>query len=208
MTSKSPGRNFLFGKSERKLRREIPQFLKNEISVKSSAGTPNKVVLVGHKISAELDIMEKIGIDLRDQNFFSIEGILNIPTITKGLGLPFSQPPSLGRVLQYLDIPFENRYLHNAGNDAHFTLRALLMLATIAFGRMDLNDDFRARIKDLKMIALEPIDFDSQTPDAVLLDESAKKAAHRGLGRELATKPADDWWGSSEDESLGTMLFD
>jgi hypothetical protein len=123
MPKNSPGR-FLFGESERMLRRNLLQYLKDTISMKSPAGAPSKVVLVGHQIYAELDIMQEIGINLRDQELYSIEGILNTSTITRELGLPFSKLPSLATILKFLGIPFRNRYLHNAGNDAHFTLRA------------------------------------------------------------------------------------
>jgi hypothetical protein len=110
MPKNSPSR-FLFGESERMLRRNLLQYLKDIISMKSPAGAPSKVVLVGHQISAELDIMQEIGISLRDQELYSVEGILNISTITGELGLPFSCLPSLGRVLGFLGFwvfPFKN----------------------------------------------------------------------------------------------------
>jgi hypothetical protein len=66
MPKVSPG-CFLFGESERMQRRNITQFLKDTISMKSPAGTPSKFALVGHEVSAELDIMQEIGIDLQDQ---------------------------------------------------------------------------------------------------------------------------------------------
>ena len=205
MPKNSPGR-FLFGESERMLRRNLLQYLKDTISMKSPAGAPSKVVLVGHQISAELDIMQGIGINLRDQELYSIEGILNISTITRELGLPFSKLPSLGTVLKFLGIPFRNRHLHNAGNDSHFTLRALLMLAATSFERMELEGSQTARISDLKSIALSPVDFDSRTPDSQKFhtDIDVKKV----LKREIAIKSVDnDWWGDTEGESLGTTLF-
>jgi hypothetical protein len=203
MPKNSPGR-FLFGESERMLRRNLLQYLKDTISMKSPAGARSKVVLVGHQISAELDIMQEIGINLRDQELYSIEGILNTSTITRELGLPFSKLPSLGTILKFLGIPFRNRCLHNAGNDAHFTLRALLMLAAMSFERK-LEDSQTARISDLKSIALSPVDFDSRTPDSKKFhtDIDMKKA----LKREQAMKSVDDdWWGDSLGEFLGMTL--
>lgn len=83
------------------------------------------------------------------------------------------------------------------------------MLAATAFERMELEGFPRARIADLKSIALDPIDFDSRTPDEerFRVDENAKKAAWCGLKREPAIKLDDDWWGGFEEESLGTILF-
>lgn len=167
-------------------------------------------MLVGHQISSELDIMEKIGINLRDQELFSIEGILDISTISKYLGLPFSRRPSLGRLLEFFRIPFQESYFHNAGNDPHFTLRALLMLAAMAFEHREVEDFTRARMSDLRSIALDLIDFDSRTPDAerLRLEKNAKKAAWCALERESVIKLADDWWDGSEKGFLGMAFFE
>jgi hypothetical protein len=91
--------------------------------------------------------------------------MLNISTITGELGLPFSCLPSLGRVLEFLGIPFQKYRLHKAGNDAHFTLRVLLMFVATSLERMKLDASLIARIFDLKSIVLSLIDFDSRTPD-------------------------------------------
>jgi hypothetical protein len=205
MPKMSPGR-FLFGESQRMLRRDIPQFLQNTISMKSPAGAPSKVVLVGHHVHAELDILQEIGIDLRDHKLYSIEGILNIATLTREVGLPFTKLPSLGTVLKYLGIPFQKCRLHNAGNDAHFTLRALLMLAAKSFERMELGERPAAQISNLKSIALDPIDFESRTPDSQKYQMELD--VKRALKREHAIGSSDDdLWCGSEEESLGMTLF-
>jgi hypothetical protein len=82
-------RGFLFGESERIVREDIPQFLKDQISSRSpvAAGAPRKVVLVGHQIANELDIMEGVGINLGDQERYSIEGIRDVVAIARGLRL-------------------------------------------------------------------------------------------------------------------------
>jgi DNA polymerase III epsilon subunit-like protein len=109
--------------------------------------------------------MEKVGINLRDQELYSIEGILDIFTIIRQLGEPFSHRPSLEKILEFLGIPFQKRCLHNAGNDAHFILRAFLMLAATSLERLELEHSLTTEVSDLKSIALDPIDFDSPTPD-------------------------------------------
>jgi hypothetical protein len=113
---------------------------------------------------------------LGDQELYSIGGDLDVITIVRGLGL-FSQNPTLERLLEFLGIPFQKYYLHKAGNDAPFTLRALLMFAATTFERMELDDFSRTRISDLKSIALDPIDFDSPTPDEErnMVEVKAKK---------------------------------
>jgi len=180
--------NLLFRLTERILRRDLPQFLKDVISNRSPASIPSKVVLVGHNISTELDMMEKLGINLWDTELFSIEGILDISNkgLVEALGLPFSRRPSLVNILEHFGIPFQKYYLHVAGNDAHFTLRALLMIAAIRFERMGLEDPLNARISDSKSIVLDPIDFVSPAPDTQRsrLIYNAKKAAGCALKRE------------------------
>jgi hypothetical protein len=89
-------------------------------------------VLVGQQISAEPDVMAKIGIDLRDQELFSIKGIIDILTISRAVRLPFDQRPSFEKLLEYLEVPFQN--------DAHFTLRTLLIPAFMAFRKMELYE--------------------------------------------------------------------
>jgi hypothetical protein len=59
----------------------------------------------------------------------------------------------LGHLLQELDCPFG--YLHNAGNDANYTLRALLLLMVRGFQDMvsALTDAERSVVSDLKSMA-------------------------------------------------------
>lgn len=59
----------------------------------------------------------------------------------------------LGHLLQELDCPFG--YLHNAGNDANYTLRALLLLTVRGFQDMvsALTSAERSVLSDLKSIA-------------------------------------------------------
>lgn len=195
----SPGR-FLFGESERMLRRNIPQFLKDIISMKSPAGTPSKVALVGHQVSAELDIMQEIGIDLRT-NFTQSRVYSTFPLSLENLDYhsPVFLPQEGSR--SFWGIPFQKCRLHNARNDAHFTLRALLKLAATSLQRMKLDASPTARIFDLESIARSPIDFGSRTPDTKKFhtDIDIEKA----LKREQAMKSVDDdWW----DDSLGGLL--
>lgn len=166
-------------------------------------------MLLGHSISAELDSMEKIGIDLRDQRLFSIEGILDTGTISKHLGLPFSQRPSLAKLLGFFAIPFQTYSLHNSGNDAHFTLRALLMLATTAFESMQLDKTLKTRVEHLKLIALDPIHLDARTPDEErkVLREEAKKAAGQISKQKSMIQISSDLLDGSEDASLEMIIF-
>ncbi|KAL7893697.1 hypothetical protein HDV63DRAFT_386197 [Trichoderma sp. SZMC 28014] len=85
-----------------------------------------KIVLVGHAISNELRVLQHFNFDLRT----SIIGIFDTMIIASE-AIPSSSLCSLGHLLKKLHCPFSD--LHSAGNDAHFTLRCLLLLATKSY---------------------------------------------------------------------------
>ncbi|KAL8420064.1 hypothetical protein RB594_003007 [Gaeumannomyces avenae] len=92
------------------------------------------VVLVGHDIAADIEHLQKIGYDARKAP--RIVDVIDTAQMHQHWRRE-KNPASLGRVLAGLEI--SHRYLHNAGNDAMYTLQALLVLASKArqdsFGR-------------------------------------------------------------------------
>lgn len=152
--------------------------------------------------------MEKLGINLLDPNLFSIEGIVDTSRIATGLELPFSEDlPSPGKVLELSQAPSHKYCLHNAGNDAHFTLRALLMLTAIALEKMELCELQKDRISRLRSIALDPIDFDRLSLEVrrKRTEENVRKGAAL-RGSKLGNGHVDVW-GCDEEECLGRTLF-
>jgi hypothetical protein len=121
----------------------------------------------------------------------------------------FGKQPSLRKLLEFFGIPFQERCLHNSGNDAHFALRTLLMLASMAFQKMELDHLSRTRIDCLRAIALAPIDFDSPTPDQErkVADRKAKKSPLLAAKEEDGIKVSSDWLAGSEEDSLGMTFF-
>ncbi|KAK0119689.1 hypothetical protein ONS95_011125 [Cadophora gregata] len=201
--------NFLFGESEIIYRRNLVDFLRDGLANKASDSKPQKVVLVGCAILNELRILKDLGIDLRDKGLFAIEGILDLNTITQTLDLPFKTRPSLMRILQQINIPFREECLHDAGNDAHFTLRALLMLAAIVFEQREADGITQQRIDGLKAIALDPIDFSLTTPDELKRlkrDKDAKRAADC-RARPQTKRASDCLADEGVDVCLGTILL-
>lgn len=85
------------------------------------------IVLTGHGIGVDLQTLHHLGIDLCT----SIVGALNTGQIASRAPFPFSPPPRLWHLLTTLQCPFEK--LHSAGNNAHFTIRALLLLAAKSY---------------------------------------------------------------------------
>lgn len=88
------------------------------------------VVDGGHQ---EITLLQKLGINLNP--------ILTIDT-TKAARYPLQAfyDLSLKRLLQELDVPHVGGHFHTAGNDANFTLRALLMIA-VKDARRELGED-------------------------------------------------------------------
>ncbi|KAL6861979.1 hypothetical protein J3F83DRAFT_762708 [Trichoderma novae-zelandiae] len=80
------------------------------------------LVLVVHGIYRERMVLQKLNINLNP--IFAID-------TTKAARYPLQQlhDSTLKKLLRDFDIPFASRLLHVAGNDAHFVLRALLMIA-------------------------------------------------------------------------------
>ncbi|KAK4067545.1 hypothetical protein Trihar35433_6105 [Trichoderma harzianum] len=80
------------------------------------------VILIAHGISTEKKLLQDLNIDLKP--------IFTIDT-TKAAHYPLqdSRNYSLKLLLQVFGIPVTSGMLHVAGNDAHFVLRVLLMIA-------------------------------------------------------------------------------
>ncbi|KAG7148203.1 hypothetical protein HYQ46_002931 [Verticillium longisporum] len=95
------------------------------------AGTRNfrKVILVGHSIDGDLAILKRIGFNMYKEK--TVAAILDTHTLSRQVltGERATGGYSLAGVLTALGCPYEPHELHNAGNDATYTLRATLMLA-------------------------------------------------------------------------------
>ncbi|KUJ17302.1 uncharacterized protein LY89DRAFT_570040, partial [Mollisia scopiformis] len=77
------------------------------------------IILVGHGFSHDVAALQSLGFDF----YTSILGHFDTDVIARRLKF---EDVSLGAVLKELGCPTLN--LHNAGNDANFTLRALILL--------------------------------------------------------------------------------
>ncbi|KAL9618561.1 MAG: hypothetical protein Q9160_006745 [Pyrenula sp. 1 TL-2023] len=109
------------------------------------------IVLVGHNFYAELDTMSSLGI--RSEAFSHVVGILDTERIGRKF-LEMNEYPGLNLLLRRFDCPY--RYLHNAGNDATFTLRVLLLMAA-KLGQSSAHSSLEmTRLARLKEIALAP----------------------------------------------------
>lgn len=90
--------------------------------LKKLLGKSFPIILIVHGGHREVTILQKLDIDLNP--------IFTIDT-TKAARYPLQAfyDYTLKKLLQDFGIPFTNKQLHVAGNDAHFTLRVVLMIA-------------------------------------------------------------------------------
>lgn len=131
---------FLFGQSESILISEVRPRLEHIASGRD-------VVLVLHGVREDLKVLENLGINLHP--IFVID---TVKAAQHPLGL--SHRYSLEKLLEALEIPFTN--LHAAGNDAHFVLRALLMIVVKDAERQSETPFITSISKTLRCIALAP----------------------------------------------------
>lgn len=119
--------NFLFGESQFISRFDANKILKQIFTIKDSAPPSNPdekktrpVILVGHDIQGDIVYLRKLG--------FSIDRteIINV-TDTQKIARSITLPIGLSKLSSALG---QNPlYLHNAGNDATYTMQSLLLMA-------------------------------------------------------------------------------
>ncbi|KAF4630302.1 hypothetical protein G7Y89_g7837 [Cudoniella acicularis] len=117
----------------------LPKTIKKCLRIEDSSSPDpralRKIVLVGHSIKEDLKMLKRHGIIVHE--IAPVVAILDTYSITWNLLGPtknsISTTPmtrfTLWALLEELKIPYKKWDLHNAGNDATFTLHAMLMLA-------------------------------------------------------------------------------
>ncbi|KXH66018.1 QDE-2-interacting protein [Colletotrichum salicis] len=125
---------FNFGKSEYPKLSELGHKISTAVSDlsfdgKEAAGDkdkpPRTIVLLGHDLGADLGYLDKMGVEL-----WGISGVASRTLDSKDMHQAWrgdSQGRSLGMVLT--DLGIEHSNLHNAGNDAAYTIQAMLGVA-------------------------------------------------------------------------------
>ena len=102
------------------------------------------------------------------------------------------QPPGKSDLMVQLEVPVQrlkDRTIKNAGMQAHFNLKTLLMPAVQNFYQEDcshaegLQTIQAARVQVQKLIAQQPLDLDGKTPDQLA---GEKHSENRVLAREVA----------------------
>ncbi|KKY35912.1 putative qde-2-interacting protein [Diaporthe ampelina] len=118
--------NFLFGESELVPLTEVLGIVEEIMSPTSESGQLRKVVVVGHDVKQDIQYLNSLD--------FGVYGMENLLEVVDNQKLhqhrsKFYNGQSLCAVLAGLKISY--RFLHNAGNDAVYTLQSLLRLAVL-----------------------------------------------------------------------------
>ncbi|CAI6047300.1 unnamed protein product [Clonostachys chloroleuca] len=122
--------------------------------IQSLIPSDRDIILIGHGVRAELAILETLGF-----TFSRICSIIDTPDVAREvLGSPNYK---LKKLPKTPGCPRDR--LHTAGNDAHFTLRAALLLVA-----RDFPDHDHPTIDILRSIAMEPLAHQRGEEDCTL----------------------------------------
>ncbi|KAK5711004.1 hypothetical protein LTR17_018619 [Elasticomyces elasticus] len=144
--------DFMFGETTKTDSSELATRIKNVLHISDiekhlDTSTPGRnIVLVGHSIQCELEVIENYGINLDDLS--TVVGFIDTSN--------FGEALTLEKLLASFKIPLPRNWngvadsLHTAGNDAHYTLRALLAWLYDQYGHNDCAID---RVKVLQQLA-------------------------------------------------------
>ena len=135
---------FLFGTSITTSQKDLLENI-NSVIPKS-----RNVILVGHSIKGDLNALKALGFDFEA----SLVGVLDTCRIA-GEVLELWHL-TLGELLTELQYPFTK--LHCAGNDAYFTLQALILLA-VRFYKARIDARCQETMDALESIAYAPVSF-------------------------------------------------
>ncbi|KAI9790747.1 MAG: hypothetical protein M1816_004889 [Peltula sp. TS41687] len=129
-----------------------------EQSAQDGAAARRRFVLVGHSVQDDLTYLSKLGFDPR-----TVPGFLEVVD-TGSLWRAFKREP-VHRTLEITlyQLGLTGWHLHNAGNDAAYTLQAMIALAVRDLGSRDtIREDREARIQAAIMEAEERIREDGE----------------------------------------------
>jgi hypothetical protein len=155
----SARRKFIFGETKEISSSDVARELE------SLFPRSRKIILVSHGIGNELLVLQRLQFDFKT----SIFGMLDTYQLSLLL-IPGARERTLAGLLDALQIPFHS--LHSAGNDAHFTLRTLLLLATEGYrGSQYFQHGSGDRLEQLNRIGLSQI----PTKKATKQDEASMR---------------------------------
>jgi hypothetical protein len=141
-----------------------------------------KIVLLSHGGRSDMSILKRIGFDI--QNIVPIIAVVDTEKIGQEV---FKTPkcPSLASLLERLDCPWGA--LHNAGNDAMFTMNVLLALAVKSGWQGSQN-----QLIQPQRVACAPIRVKEILCERLARDIASKRASN--LNKRVRTSDEDEDW--------------
>jgi len=132
----SRSKAFLFGTTAHISQASLVAELKTMLYINNTPSDQQRnIIIVGHGVNAEIHKFKSLGIDLRLAP--AVVDILDTEKIG-GEVLGIKCGLNLGRVVELMGM--EGKGFHNAGNDASYTLRAMLLLAVYGYDTADMDD--------------------------------------------------------------------
>ncbi|KAL3428264.1 QDE-2-interacting protein [Phlyctema vagabunda] len=146
----------LFVETHRVSQTELPATIRRCLRLPDDQSLdPSKlrdIIIVGHSVRSDLEILQRLGVEVRD--VAPVLAIVDTHFIARSLsrndGFAPAKGFSLGSLLTELGCPFKKSDLHNAGNDATFTLHLLLKLSIKTSEDLDLNSGKEEALERLR----------------------------------------------------------
>jgi hypothetical protein len=113
---------------------DLPTTITESLRIKDDTSpdprTLRNIVIIGHSVKTDLKVLQRLGVNVHE--VAPVLAILDTDLVARNLLGAKSSPPltsfRLSAILTYLKCPYELSELHNAGNDATFTLHPIFML--------------------------------------------------------------------------------
>ncbi|CAK7218664.1 hypothetical protein SBRCBS47491_003584 [Sporothrix bragantina] len=187
--------NFNFGQSEFVALRDILRVVTSILQPRLPNGEKRHVVLIGHDIKSDISLVKNIGFHVTDDMFLEI---VDTQDFHQHLRMSAQQA---GLKFVLTDLEIEHYFLHNGGNDAVYTLQAMVRLVV-----KKRQDSLRRHQERL---------LPGYTPDPAIVEEGwdsggemsdggpqkpdwdASYAGHSGLQSSCLTKPEKKVWQKS-----------
>ena len=170
---------FGFGKSEWISKRDIRAVVEDCFNLRSPRRRHEPpIVLVGHNLPADVKYLEELGVNLSQ----FITDSIDTADLFKYLRRKFNGT-ALGNLL--LEYGVAARHLHNAGNDAYYTLRVMIVMAV--------DDDSKKKTEE-----------DWETEKEKRIEDACKEIRERVCAEMDGWRRVDD--NEEEEEDIGTFL--
>lgn len=109
---------------QRDLAATITQYLR--IQASTHLDTIRKIVITGHSIKQDWNIIQRLGVDIN--RIAPIIGVVDTHSLSRYI-IKDAPGFSLSDILTHFQCPYNSYELHNAGNDATYTLYIMVLLA-------------------------------------------------------------------------------